>query len=496
MTARITPPRPQGQARLDLSAPPGLPPAPEPYDGHRLLGLVRARLGFILVMTALLSGLAVPLVLSTEPRYRASARVLIHGPLARELSLGTGTGTPGPDVGLEVERLRDRDTAVAMIGALGLETREEFNPALRVPSPPEALLDGLVARLPLRLRPAARGGEAPSPLDRVIANFDAALGLDRQGSTGVVSISFTSRDPGLAAASANALGEVYQRLRNDRWRARIDGARDWLATRIAAQRARVDAAAAALRDFEEGAGEAAPAGQEQELQALALRLSALREARAGLRTERAAAAAAATSGAVAPRGEPAEITALRGELEAQQRRLDTLARTYGENYAEVTGTRAAAAATRAALREALDARGELLARQDEALAAQEADTRTELAAARSRLARAGAASTVRDGLAAAVEAESVTLRQLEAQRATLDGEAALPAVEVEVLQPATVPLRPSGQSRKVLLAMAVLAAGVFSVTLAALREMHAARRRPQPSPEGAHGNGQPVPARS
>ncbi len=75
------------------------------------------------------------------------------------------------------------------------------------------------------------------------------------------------------------------------------------------------------------------------------------------------------------------------------------------------------------------------------------------------------------GMLRAAEAEAQALAALERSQRVLAANASLPAVEVEVLSPATPPLGPVGYGRKIYLAMALLVAGGAALTIAALYEL-------------------------
>ena len=244
---------------LAHQAPQPLQMQEEEVDVFALFRIVRRRIGLILAVGALITAASMPLILSIERPYYAQTRILIEAPLSASLAQSNGAVEPAT----EVQRLLARDVAVKLIRDLDLQSRPEFNPALRTPS----LIGGLIDRARLWLRgasPTQPGGNwaQSDPMDAVLASYYAALGIGQSAGSNVIDIGFRSLDPGLAAAVPNAIVRIYRAERAAQVAREVEVALEWIDQRIAAQRQRLSVAQAAVQAFRDtNAGEAGAEGR-------------------------------------------------------------------------------------------------------------------------------------------------------------------------------------------------------------------------------------------
>lgn len=459
------------------------PPAPvggsaeeDWLDPQALFRVVRRRIWLILCVGVLIMAALVPMILGMERKYTAAARVLIHAPLPAELV--TSGVISGPDMNptVEVERLVSRGLALHVISDLGLDRLPEFNPALRDETIP--------AKAKQQLKRLLSGdqtgqGAVPDEMELVVRSFSAGLGIARTSGSDMVSLSFTSRDAQLAALVPNTLIQAY--LEDGQLRAveRIARASTWVEGRIAEQTARLEnasVAADAARASSDQVATGAP-GAMQTLSDLSERRAAIVRRRAELSTQAAAFAEAGDLQERARAADTESVFMLMRQLDTEQAELDRLLRRYGsaQTGAVAEDMRNAAETRIAGLERSIEAEAERARRnilaELEALEREEATILVELAAAEQSLADANQLKARLDHLQRVVNVEQDALDVLDRQLLALRAEASLPAAEVEILSPATVPPRADGRGRLFYLAGAFVAAGMAALTVAFAREM-------------------------
>lgn len=439
------------------------------FDLMACLRLVRRQLAMIVAVSALLTLAAFPVILGLKPVYHASSRLMVHAPLAAAMDTAdTGSGRV-LNIASEMERLSSRPIAEQVIGDLRLDQRAEFNPALRKVS----LLS--MARTMLRglIDSKTNGPAAPEGIDRIIPEYYHALDVRRDAGSDVIQIGFASQDPELAAAVPNRLLDIYLDERRANARNDLDAAVGWVRQRIAGQQARVETARAAANRYREAVGIVSNDAQAEELRSLADLNSRLADVARG-KAEVSAKISALEAGdgdAIGRIDVPDSIGTLQRKLSMQHKELDKLLQTYGERADEVVDLRGEMLKVQADLDFEV---GRYLQAQRAKLTTlewQERSAREALAGANARLERSAAAQTELTRLLRVAETEQAALDKLEDQERALVAQAALPAVEVEVLSAATVPLDPQGRGRLFYLLGAMLASISIAVSVAFVREM-------------------------
>lgn len=449
-------------------APIATDPGNDWLDVEAIFRIVRRRIGLIVAVGLVVLLAAMPIVLNTERSYSASARVLFHEPLPPEMAASGLVSETELNLTTEIERLLSRDVAVRVISHLGLEERPEFNPALRVASGMQQLKAALRA-------PFVDGAGPPPPatvqIDRIVPEYLSHLSVFRAAGSDVVNIGFTSRDADLVATVPNTLIRVYLEQRASQFAARIATAEGWLDGRIVEQDrrlARATAAADALREdprlaFSDPLRAAQAVARQEELRSdvrrtraeLALKVSALRNASS-------------------PEAEAADtqiLVGLRRDLDTRQGDLARLLERYGPAHGEVIGTRQAIAELQGTIAAEVARERQRLGVRIEALRQEEARIAGTLSAAQATLAEIREKETRLGQLQRVVDREQTALDALKAQRRAVSAEAKLPATEVEILTPASVPVAADGKGRAYHVAIALLAAGAIALTAALFVEM-------------------------
>lgn len=232
--------------------------APGAYDSRvslkDLLDIVRRRRSIILLTVCTITGLAALLAFQLTPRYTATASLMVKQPPVRVIDLGSVGSELPPDRALmdtEVDVLRSEFHAQRVIEELGLLSDPEFSPLMQPESAQRSLLAHLTDwvttvgaatqrfAFPSIAHPEqADDIEQPSSYDydRQIAAAARQLLNDLQisqtGDSYVISIAFTSTDPGKATRIANAVAELYVAgQRGDKLAATKEAA-TWLADRV------------------------------------------------------------------------------------------------------------------------------------------------------------------------------------------------------------------------------------------------------------------------
>jgi capsular exopolysaccharide synthesis family protein len=237
-----------------------------------VISALRRRKGIILTTMVLVTASAVASALLLTPRYSAIAVVLVKPHELRVVEMqavaeGLPQEIPGADTVLPTQRelLAAPSRARRIITKFDLVSDPEFNPAVPAPSRitilagkwlPERWLvaTGLAGQgaEPDRQLPAAEranNAAGKEPTQRIIDNFLDRLEVERDGTSNVLSVSFTSADPAKAAQIANAIAESYVA---DQLEGKVEvtsRASDWVADRIEELREEVLRAERAAEEY-------------------------------------------------------------------------------------------------------------------------------------------------------------------------------------------------------------------------------------------------------
>lgn len=453
-------------------APPPAQMREDELDLFSIFRLIRRRIWLIVILSAVLTALALPTILSMQQPYYGQSRLLIQRPITS--GLGTDPQSrPAPlDPNTEIERLLARPIAVRVVQQFHLDRLEEFNPTLK----PEPLVGSWIdgAKRWVKGEPEPVPPTQDDIMETVISNYYDALAVRRSGTTDVIEIGFSSLDPQLAADIPNALVKIYLEARETGVRGRVDEAQSWLSPQIEAQRQRLAEALGAVKAFRESSGlvsDDARADAARTISALTARQSELATESADAQATLASLAAKRGTPEAAQAIDTDAMSALRRTLQQQQSALDRLLQVYGENYGPVLDARSAIRESQAAIAGEVD-------RTIQALQAKVASMNREMAAnssgldeAREQLARLNGLQNQLSTLVTTADREQTALDALTTQQRELQRQGDAPVAEAEILSPAAVPLEPSGRGRLIYLIGAMVAAGSIALTIALVREM-------------------------
>src|SRR5690348_5699850 len=209
----VPPPRPSGASF-------------EPAD---ILAVLRARLGLICRVAAVVIAIAVIVVLLLPTRYLSSSVVMIDprkNTVADLSAVLSALPTDPASLQNQIQILESRDLAAEVIGKLKLYDDPEFNAAL---APPSFLLS---------LDPRhwfANSDAMPPPgarRDAIIDAFLTHLWAEPLGLSTTITVTFSSRDPEKAALIADAVAQTYV---DDQLQAKLKASETtsaWLTQRI------------------------------------------------------------------------------------------------------------------------------------------------------------------------------------------------------------------------------------------------------------------------
>ncbi len=207
---------------------------------------LRAKKLWVIVPTVLVAALTFAAVNVMTPRYKSEARILIEGrenvfvrPEAEKL--GERERTVDPEaVTSQVQLVLSRDLARKVIRELKLGERPEFDSALNGVS---------ILRHVLGLAGLAKDPLKMTAEERVLEAYYERLTAFAVDKSRVIAVEFSSADPELAAAAANAIAEAYLELQQ---RAKQDQTRmagQWLGSEIESLRRKVAEAEAKVEQF-------------------------------------------------------------------------------------------------------------------------------------------------------------------------------------------------------------------------------------------------------
>ncbi len=216
---------------------------------QRIIRAVRRRMGVMLAVFALTFAAVAIHTFQLQASYTATSRVIINSRDQRIVDIGavlSGMPANAAIVDTEAEILRSRSLIEKLVKKLDLTRNPEFNYALAEPSRINQGVDGLKAFIkgvlpfgkpaPAEAPPEDPAAAERATLDSVISAVRNAISVNRVGSTYIIEISASSRDPRMAARLANTLAEVYLDNQLDTKFAANRRAREWLNNSVAALR--------------------------------------------------------------------------------------------------------------------------------------------------------------------------------------------------------------------------------------------------------------------
>jgi len=203
----------------------------------RSLGRALWRRKWWIVVPAVVVGLVATVVVNVvTPKFKSEARLLYDGreniflrPEAEKTNQDRAAADP-ETLTSQVQLVLSRQLARDVIARLKLNEKPEFDPMLRGISPLRYMLVlAGISRDPMRM----------TPEERVLEAYFERLTAYPVDKSRVIVIEFTSSDPDLAAAAANAVADGYVGLQQDTKQEQTRAAGQWLADQIEVLRKKV-----------------------------------------------------------------------------------------------------------------------------------------------------------------------------------------------------------------------------------------------------------------
>lgn len=228
-----------------------------------LLVLWRRRRRLILSVAAIGTTLAIIAGLQVQPRFTATAAVVIAPRQSNIVGIDAVLSSLSADpatVETQIKLIKSRDHAAQVVRALELDDDAELNPrdreglAFTIADPWRALVrwlpgDWLIATGLAQEQPGRLAAEPRARLDRALDAFAERLAVFRDGRSHVINVSFTSTDPAKAASIANEATELYVEDQLAAKRSATTKASAWLWARIEALRDELEASEQAVARY-------------------------------------------------------------------------------------------------------------------------------------------------------------------------------------------------------------------------------------------------------
>jgi capsular exopolysaccharide synthesis family protein len=450
-----------------------------PVDGNtidlvELWRSVAKRKGSILGLVVAVGLLAVALVLSMTPVYRATAVVMFESGKSQVVSIQdvyAGASGNREYLATQLEIVRSREVALKTVQSLKLWDPPEFDPRTVQPGPLAALPSTVTQALGME-EPAAEAAWTPERLTAaVVAPFQASVSVELLRNSQIAKVSFESSDPALAARAANQLAQVF--IEND-LNARYEMTRqatNWLQERVTDLKDKVLQSERALQAFRERSGiistqGLAQSGSSSQLEGLTTRLIDARLRRTDAETAysqiRSAARGADLSEIPAVLRAPGVAEAKRNVLEAERKFGETSQR-YGFEHPRHVAAKAELEASKASLKSQLDTTVASIKREFEAAQSVEREIERTLGQARSSVQTLNRAEFELGVLQREVESNREMYNMFMTRAKETNSTSDLQSPIARVVDPALTPERPVKPRKGLVVLVAMLLALMVGV---------------------------------
>ena len=449
--------------------------------GEVLRGILLRRKKLVLFTTLLFAALGYMFITMASPVYTASSRVLIDYEETPYIHTGIAANSPAQrqiterDVRSQVEVLKSRDLALAVLRKLNLLETPEFDPLKR--------RRGFLSRLKVRL------GFSPDPAtqtpeQRALATWYRHLKVYSLPNTKVVIVEYSASSPALAARIVNTLAETYVAQTRDTRLNRTGEAREWLKQQIDKLRQKVVEAERRVERYRAKAG--LFQGTQSKLHNQELSELSAQIVRAAAQRSQAEAQAKAIremlKRGVVDRSSEVLRSQLIQRLREQQvllkRRLAELRTTYLDNHPRVRAVRRELADLKRQINAEARKIAQSLEQQARIAAEREAELRQRLEELKKKVSSASLEEVKLRELEREAKAQRSLLESFLARytdASTRDQEQALPGM-ARIIERAGVPAVPSFPKKGPIMVLAVLGGLMLGLGTAFVLEVMAAVR--------------------
>jgi succinoglycan biosynthesis transport protein ExoP len=315
-------------------------------SGAAILAILRRRRIVLLVPMLLAPLLAWLAITQLTPLYTATGS-LLYDPTEYQLqelqSILRADPITEAVMATQAEILHGMPVAEQVAARLNLHADPEFNASLRSPSLVERLF-GIVRRIfgPARTQTVEVAGPAPDPVrTATLQAVQDALVVTPLKTSHVLQVSFTAREPVLAAAAVNIAMDVYVKSQlGAKYRA-VSRARDWLQQRAAELRDEVRKQEDAIAQYRAHKGLVEGMHARLNTEQISLLTENLTHARNGLaEAEGRLDAASGRAGAAAQAAIAPSVVQLRARQNDLAAQLQAMLGRLGSNHPDVKALRA------------------------------------------------------------------------------------------------------------------------------------------------------------
>lgn len=457
-------------------------------EGQPLLSLVRRRWRLIAVVTAA-GGLGMLLACQTlTPLYTAGVAVVIDPRVPKHAATADPLAFMPPSEESvrknEMALIRSRTVMERVVAALGLEQDPEFNRSLRpsrwqdLARRVRSMVGGLPAMLGLSPAPVMAGAPTPASIrDQVVSRVLDRLTTIPTEATRVIEIRFQSERPQMAATIVGAVVAQYAAQRREQGQRDAQAAIEVLDRETKAVNQRVRDAERAIQRIQQESGRQPAVEQKvfaDQLSDLTRQLSAATSER----TAQEARLARVEATRNAPPGSNAAGAAIGSSLVQQLQtqaaqaaaRLSGLAVSHPSNHPRVQEAKAQLDALNAAVNAEIAKLGTSLRNELAVATAKEAVIARMIENVRAEMTRSAASENEIRLLERKAEASRSLANQLVSRVTETRSDLHLPATEVRVISPATVPVAPSFPPTLAMMAAGLVVSATGGVLIAMLRE--------------------------
>ena len=208
----------------------------------------------ILSLALTVTLLAIVIVFSITPRFSATATLLIEAEQANVVSIeevyGLNSGTQEYFV-TQLEILRSKQISALVVEKLNLVNHPEFD--LDLQNEPFNFVDFIKENLPFlpqKINSDSIEKKRYIKAQKVITEFTSRLSINLIKKTQLITITFESESPELAAKIANTLAEVYIENHLESKLLMTEKASSWLNSRLSGLKAKLDSSESFLQAYQ------------------------------------------------------------------------------------------------------------------------------------------------------------------------------------------------------------------------------------------------------
>lgn len=448
------------------------------FDLHNIIAIFRRRLPLILGVGLVVLIGSILYTFQQTPMYTATAQVMIDAqrPNLVDISaLASGTSTDAAQIDTEVQVLKSRSLAEAVVKNLKLDQDADFNPALKKTNLFDSILRLGQQAAPVRSTIADQI-LAERQHQAVVDHALAGLKVSRLLQTYVIQISYTSPHPFKAAELANAFAKGYLVQQLDAKFDAIKDANEWLNGKVADLRQQLQDAETAVEQYKIANNLMSANGNtltEQEISALDTQLAVARaaqaEADARLATAKSQTAQGSNGEDLGEAMNSPTIQALRAQRTTLMQQIADLSGRYGERHPEMLKAKRELADIDSQIQQEIQTIISSLEAQDQVARQRTASVEASVAQSKNSLAENSKASVKLDELQRNADSIKALYDSYLNRFKETSNQQGIETSDARIVSEAKIPNRPSypNKANSLLMGLAIAFAAGFGAAFAA-----------------------------